>query len=125
MLLTKTARSVIALVAIFTLLMCEGAWAAHEARYAAASGTHMAATAAGCHAPGDSDIPAGAGPTPCESAQAPIDFYHVPAVILTVVAFAFALSDEACAAHHLTGVTLTPFAGAPPPLHLVHCRLRN
>lgn len=125
MFLTQTARAIVAMLALFTLLLCEAAWATHAyARYAATSGAAMPA-GGGCHVPDGPAAPDGAMPTPCESAQAPSDFFHLPPVTLTAMFVSVASPTAACAACDRPGVALTPLAGAPPPLRLLHCRFRN
>ena len=125
MLLRKTGRAVTAMLAIVALLLCEAAWATHAyGRYAGQFGAAVPATG-GCHSPDGPNSPDSATPSPCESAQAPSDFFHIPPVTLAAIFSSVPLAAEPCAAHDRRGVALTPLAGAPPPLHLLHCRLRN
>ena len=124
MFLTKSARIAVALFAVLALIVCEGAWATHAyGRYVAVN--PGASVPAGCHMSGDSDVPDSAALSPCDSAQAPSDFFHLPAVTLAVVAVSFIVPAAAGPACSPRDTALRPLSGAPPPLHLLHCRLRN
>ena len=122
MFLTKSTRAIVALIAIFSLLACQAAWASHVSSWYFAAVDEAAGAVIGCHGPGDTDIPENVGSSPCESAQAPSDAFKVPPAVLA------ALTDATlCTAHESrapleisTGIPAV--AGAPPPLHLLHCR---
>ena len=118
----RTRRSVVSLLAIFALLMCQAAWAAHTpSRHFAAGGV----AAAGCHSTGDTDAPQTAALSPCESAQAPSDAFKLPPVVLAALPSTAAFVSEPSGRCEWSRLKLAPPAGAPPPLRLLHCKLRN
>lgn len=124
--LIRPVRSLVALFTLAALLFCHTATAT-QAYLASPAGSGAAAAVPPCHGPaGDAELPLGYAPSPCESAQAVGDRVQpvVTAVLLLPARVAdFEFPETPCltpAAHRITGV-----AGAAPPLHLLHCRLRN
>ena len=126
MILIRPVRSFVALFTLATLLFCHTATAT-QAYLASPAGSDAAAAVPPCHGPaGDAEVPLGYVPSPCESALAVGD--RVQPVVTAVLLLPARVADfefpaalcVAPAAHRITGV-----AGAAPPLHLLHCRLRN
>lgn len=123
----RAARSAISLIAVVALLLCQATWAGMRAPQRMALGMHAAGftLAPSCHDLGDSDVPANAAPSPCDSAQLPSDEIKPPVFAAAALDVAFVVFSAPERHSWPARVELAHPAGVPPPLRLLHCRFRN
>ena len=110
-------------MAIATLLFCQAVWDTHGQQIVGA-GMATGVVSAGCHSSMGDELQQ-AAPTPCDSAQAPSDDFKVAAISLVALQLSAVLPFEPRRHAQVGPVSFAPLAGAPPPLHLLHCRLLN
>ena len=108
-------------MAIATLLFCQVVWATQGQHIAGAS-VPSGVVSGGCHS-SMGDEPQQAAPTLCDSAQAPSDDFKVASIRLVALQPSAVVPFEPRQHAQIGAVSFAPLAGAPPPLHLLHCRL--
>ena len=127
MFLSKSAKSLVALITVIALLSCHAAFASQAGKVSTASAA-LTADIVRCHAAeDDTDTHRGAAlPAPCDSAQAVGDTFKLPQVAITELPVLLTALEQPWTSIALPPrLTDTGLAGASPPLRLLHCRLRN
>ena len=123
----KAARSLVSLVAVVSLLLCQAVWAGvvSPGRLAVGADSASGAAAPSCHNPVDTDTQGTATPGPCDIAQLPSDDVRLTgfAAAVLVVAFVVRFGSKRPTPPDRAG--LAHPAGVPPPLRLRHCTFRN
>jgi hypothetical protein len=113
----------VALIAALALLLCQAAGLVHAR---APDGAVTQETSSGCHGvPVEPGQPGKVVHIPCDSAQTVGEIFKLPAVTPALLPFAAALVLAPAHAAAMAPVLHLVQGGAPPPLHLLHCRLRN
>src|SRR5688572_7592683 len=71
----KAARSLVSLIAVVSLLLCQAVWAGvvSPGRLSIGVGSTSGAAAPSCHDPVGTDAPGTTAPSPCDIAQLPSD----------------------------------------------------
>jgi hypothetical protein len=124
MFLSRRSSSLVARITLAALLFCHGL-ALANANAPGNAGIASGAPVADCHSvTGDPETPRNTT-NACDLAQAASDAYQLPVVTLPVLFTAGGAQFEI--AGGVPAIRTSPVApsGAPPPLHLLHCRLRN
>jgi hypothetical protein len=62
---------------------------------------------------------------PCDSAQTVVETFKLPTVTPALLPFAAVLIVAPAHSGAMPPILRFAQGGAPPPLHLLHCRLRN
>lgn len=122
--LSRSSKSVVALLTGALLLLCQTVLAARGCQ-AEVAHAGVAAGALPCHiAAAGGDVPDGSPPTPCDSAKAVGDTFKpafAAAADLPVLSIP-AHEPQRTFQSFLPRLALAT-SGAPPPLRLLHCRL--
>lgn len=119
----RCVRSLVSVLAVLALLMCQAAGLAYARKIDSHGATD---NAAGCHSLPEHDGNSGKVVHPsCDSAQVPGDSFKVPPVALSVLPAALTLLDIAPSLTSVKGPPPDRLAGAPPPLRVVQCRFLN
>jgi hypothetical protein len=124
MFLSRHSSSLVARITLVALLFCHGL-ALANASVGGDTGITSAAAVGDCHSvASDPETPRSAT-NACDLAQAASEAFQLPVVTLPVLFTAVGAQFEI--AGGVPAIRTSPVAtsGAPPPLHLLHCRLRN
>ena len=126
MIFTRSARISIALITLAALLLCSAVGTVQAGHRGVAAGDLASGETAYRHAAADDSNSEGSAGTCCDSAQVVTEAFKLSSDAPTAVAAFPAAFEAPCAIFEssLHAVSV-PFSGAPPPLHLLHCRLRN
>jgi hypothetical protein len=117
----RPSNSIVAFIAAVALLLCQAAGVVHGRTPDGAS-----AQQTGCHGVlDDQGQPGKAAHVPCDAAQPVGETLKLPAVTPVLLTFAAALPVASVTVSSAPQLRCLAHAGAPPPLHLLHCRLRN
>jgi hypothetical protein len=113
----------VAFVAVLALLLCQTAGLVHGR---ALDGTAGEQSGGACHSiPAEDGQPGKLVHIPCDSAQTVGETFKLPTVTPALLPFAAALIVAPAHSGSNPPVLHLAQGGAPPPLHLLHCRLRN
>jgi hypothetical protein len=119
----RRSNSLVACLAALALLLCQAAGLVHGG---ALDGKVSQQNSAGCHSvPDEHGQPGKTVHVPCDAAQTIGETLKLPTVTPALLPFAAALPAAPANASSALPVVHFAHAGAPPPLHLLHCRLRN
>jgi hypothetical protein len=123
----KAARSLVSLIAVVSLLLCQAVWAGvvGPGRLSIGVGSTAGAAAPSCHDPAGTDVPGTAAPSPCDIAQLPSDEVRLTVFAAAVLVVAFVMRFASEHPTRLNRSGLAHPAGIPPPLRLLHCIFRN
>jgi len=126
MLMKKSTRTAISVLALFSLLLCQATWAgALATQRLAATASGVLGLAPSCHDLGSSNVPDNAAPSPCDSAQLPGDSHKISVFDSSAPAVPIAIVDPAESDSGRVEPEFIHRAGAPPPLRLLLCKLLN
>lgn len=124
MFLSRLSISLVARITLAALLFCHGL-ALANANAPGHGDIANAAPVADCHSvTGDPETPR-TTTNACDLAQAASDAYQLPVVTLPVLFTAGGAQFEVAGVVPAIRTSPVAHSGAPPPLHLLHCRLRN
>ena len=124
MFLSRLSSSLVARITLVALLFCHGL-ALANANAPGNSGIARAAPLADCHTvTGDPETPRNTT-NACDLAQAASEAFQLPVVTLPVFFTAEGAQFEIAGVVPAIRISPVAHSGAPPPLHLLHCRLRN
>jgi hypothetical protein len=124
MFLSRLSSSLVARITLVALLFCHGL-ALANASVGGDTGITSAVAVGDCHSvASDAETPRSTT-NACDLAQAASEAFQLPVVTLPVLFTAGGAQFEI--AGGIPAIRTSPVApaGAPPPLHLLHCRLRN
>ncbi|MGZ9066515.1 MAG: hypothetical protein ACXW2I_14435 [Burkholderiales bacterium] len=122
MLKRRRSRSLVSLLAVLALLVCQAAAVTQARPLQTVDGIDASV---GCHPVGSHEGDSGkTSHTPCDSAQTVGDYLKIQAAGAAVLPPSLAINAP-MAALACTRAPPVALAGAPPPLRLLHCRLRN
>ena len=126
MIFARSARTSIALITLAALLLCSAVSTVQAGHGGVAGGDLASGGTAYRQAAADGSDSEGPAGTCCDSAQAITEPFRLSsdppaAVVALAVAFEAPCATFESSLHPVS----VPFSGAPPPLHLLHCRLRN
>jgi hypothetical protein len=115
--------SLVAFLAVLALLLCQTAGLVHGR---APDRTATQETSSGCHGvPAEPGHPGKVVHIPCDSAQTVGETFKLPTVTPALLPFAAVLIVAPAHSGAMPPILRFAQGGAPPPLHLLHCRLRN
>jgi hypothetical protein len=115
--------SLVAILTVLALLLCQTAGLVHG-RAPAWTATQESST--GCHGvPAEPGQPGKIVHIPCDSAQTVGEAFKLPSVTPALLPFAAALILAPAHSGAMPPILQLAQGGAPPPPHLLHCRLRN
>jgi hypothetical protein len=117
-------NSLVAFLAVLALLLCQTAGLVHGRALVWTAGEQNSSA---CHSiPGEDGQPGKLVHIPCDTAQTVGETFKLPTVTPALLPFAAALIVAPAHSGANPPVLLhLAQGGAPPPLHLLHCRLRN
>jgi hypothetical protein len=121
---SRRTKSLVACCAVVALLLCQavGLVYGHQVDRSAVENVVGA-----CHSiPADDQGDSGKGVhAACDSGLTAAEAAKLPAVTLAVLPLAVAFVEQPAQLDHPGRAMPVAFAGAPPPIHLLHCCLRN
>jgi len=119
---SRRMKSLVAFFAVVALLLCQavGLVQARQLDRTAAD------SAAACHSiPDEQGHPGKAVHVACDSGPTAAEAVKLPAIAPVILPVAPAFFEQPAPPGAAGWAMPVAFAGAPPPLHLLHCRLRN
>lgn len=115
--------SLIGFLAVLALLLCQTAGLVHGRALDWTAGEQSSSACHSIH--GEEGQPGKLVHIPCDSAQTVGETFKLPTVTPALLAFAWTLIVAPAHSTAASPVLHLAQGGAPPPLHLLHCRLRN
>jgi hypothetical protein len=116
-------NTLVAFFAVLALLLCQTAGLVHGRALDWTAGEQSSSA---CHSiPGEEGQPGKLVHIPCDTAQTVGETFKLPTVTPALLPFAAALIVGPAHSGVAPPVLQLAQGGAPPPLHLLHCRLRN
>jgi hypothetical protein len=119
---SRRMKSLVACCAMLALLLCQAVGLAQAHQLGGSAGD----AASGCHAvPHDGSDSGKAAHSTCESGLTAGEAVKVPAIAPAILSLPASSFEQQVKPGKPGWTRQVAFAGAPPPIHLLHCRLRN